>query len=259
MKKAIVTRFRESKAGSAIVAVMGIVVLIAAAIGWAYGSLFSRSARKPSSAFLGVSLQMIAGGAVLLIIATTDIVRAGERTVAPGAGLGAVPLGTPIIAGPAVLAASVLLGHQYGQWTTAAAIVANIVLVGIGLFSAIAISGLTRPFSLAGGVIALVLGIITLADVLRHRDIETTSAYTRADVSSLRPLARAHLRDLAQERRLGLALGLGLTSLGLGFGLARLALTFAFTLSLGGLGFGRRLGRRHLGGPARRQRRTVCV
>ncbi len=42
--------------------------------------------------------------------------------------------------------------------------------VGIGLFSAMAISGLTKPFSLIGGIIALVLGIITLADVLRKRE-----------------------------------------------------------------------------------------
>lgn len=32
--------------------------------------------------------------------------------------------------------------------------------------------------------------LVEIRDVLRHRDIETTSAYTRADVSSMRPLAR---------------------------------------------------------------------
>lgn len=43
-------------------------------------------------------------------------------------------------------------------------------LVGIGLFSAFALSGLSKPFSIIGGIIALVLGIITLADVLRNRE-----------------------------------------------------------------------------------------
>jgi cytochrome c biogenesis protein CcdA/thiol-disulfide isomerase/thioredoxin len=43
-------------------------------------------------------------------------------------------------------------------------------LVGIGLFSAMALSGLTKPFSLIGGAIALVLGLVTLADVLRNRE-----------------------------------------------------------------------------------------
>lgn len=43
-------------------------------------------------------------------------------------------------------------------------------LVGIGLFSTISFSGLTREFALAGGAIALLLGIITIADVLRNKE-----------------------------------------------------------------------------------------
>jgi cytochrome c biogenesis protein CcdA/thiol-disulfide isomerase/thioredoxin len=42
--------------------------------------------------------------------------------------------------------------------------------VGIGLFSAFSLSGLAKPFSLIGGAVALILGIITLADVLRNRE-----------------------------------------------------------------------------------------
>jgi multiple antibiotic resistance protein len=57
---------------------------------------------------------MIAGGILLLIIATVDIVRAGEKTVAPGPLLGVVPLGTPIIAGPAVLTTTLVLQGTYG-------------------------------------------------------------------------------------------------------------------------------------------------
>jgi cytochrome c biogenesis protein CcdA len=43
-------------------------------------------------------------------------------------------------------------------------------LVGIGLFSVFALSGLTKIFSLIGGAIALILGLITLADVLRNKE-----------------------------------------------------------------------------------------
>jgi cytochrome c biogenesis protein CcdA/thiol-disulfide isomerase/thioredoxin len=43
-------------------------------------------------------------------------------------------------------------------------------LVGIGLFSVFSLSGLSRLFSLIGGAIALLLGIITLADVLRNKE-----------------------------------------------------------------------------------------
>ena len=42
--------------------------------------------------------------------------------------------------------------------------------VGIGLFSAFALSGLAKPFSIIGGAIALILGIVTLADVLRNKE-----------------------------------------------------------------------------------------
>ncbi|MDP2796949.1 MAG: cytochrome c biogenesis protein CcdA [Methanoregula sp.] len=43
-------------------------------------------------------------------------------------------------------------------------------LVGIGLFSVISFSGLSRTFALIGGAVALLLGIITIADVLRNKE-----------------------------------------------------------------------------------------
>jgi drug/metabolite transporter (DMT)-like permease len=49
-----------------------VAALLAASIGWACGSMFNRGARKPASAFLGVSMQMIAGGLVLLALSATQ-------------------------------------------------------------------------------------------------------------------------------------------------------------------------------------------
>ena len=43
-------------------------------------------------------------------------------------------------------------------------------LVGIGLFSMISFSGLSREFAIIGGAVALFLGIITIADVLRNKE-----------------------------------------------------------------------------------------
>jgi cytochrome c biogenesis protein CcdA len=43
-------------------------------------------------------------------------------------------------------------------------------LVGIGLFSVFALSGFSRTFALIGGAVALLLGIITIADVLRNKE-----------------------------------------------------------------------------------------
>ena len=49
-----------------------VAALMAASIGWAGGSMFNRSARKPSSPFLGVAMQMITGGAILFGLAATQ-------------------------------------------------------------------------------------------------------------------------------------------------------------------------------------------
>ena len=46
---------------------LGAIVLLAAALCWAAGSVFSRHAAKSDSALLAVSMQMIAGGVLLLI------------------------------------------------------------------------------------------------------------------------------------------------------------------------------------------------
>ena len=58
-----------------------------------------------------------------------------------------------------------LVGSSY-----IAAIFSFHLLLGIGLFSAIAFSGFSRIFSLVGAAIAIVLGLVTLLDVLRNRE-----------------------------------------------------------------------------------------
>lgn len=46
----------------------GIVILLAATMSWAYGSVWSRHADKPASSFLTVGMQMIAAGVALLAL-----------------------------------------------------------------------------------------------------------------------------------------------------------------------------------------------
>jgi drug/metabolite transporter (DMT)-like permease len=46
-----------------------VAAVMAGSIGWAVGSVFNRSARKPSSPFLGVAMQMITGGGILFGLA----------------------------------------------------------------------------------------------------------------------------------------------------------------------------------------------
>lgn len=82
---------------------------------------------------LGILVEdfMIAGGIVLLIIATTDIVRAGERKLAVSPTFGVVPLGTPIIAGPAVLTTTLVLQGDHGYVPVLLSLVLNLLIAWI--------------------------------------------------------------------------------------------------------------------------------
>lgn len=82
---------------------------------------------------LGILIEdfMIAGGVVLLIIATVDIVRAGEQRPRSGSTLGVVPLGTPIIAGPAVLTTTLVLQGSHGYPPVLLSLVVNLLLAWV--------------------------------------------------------------------------------------------------------------------------------
>ena len=79
---------------------------------------------------LGIRVEdfMIAGGVVLLVIAITDIVKAGEKRAPPGPTFGVVPLGTPLIAGPATLTTTLVLVGQYGYPPVIVSLTVNILL-----------------------------------------------------------------------------------------------------------------------------------
>lgn len=79
---------------------------------------------------------MVAGGALLFVIATFDLVseRKPTRRVPD---IGAVPLGTPLIVGPGVLTTSLMLSVDfYHIVITIAAVVANIAVAGAVLMGA---------------------------------------------------------------------------------------------------------------------------
>jgi multiple antibiotic resistance protein len=81
----------------------------------------------------------IAGGLLLLVIAIADLVTLEKiaRRVASGPpdeeddAPGVVPLGVPLIVGPAVVTSSITLLGQYGRAPCVAAFVANLALVGL--------------------------------------------------------------------------------------------------------------------------------
>jgi multiple antibiotic resistance protein len=65
-------------------------------------------------------------------VSMSDLLRAEkvQRQVDPDS-LGAVPIGVPLITGPAVLTTSILLLNEYGVLPTAIALVLNIFIAGL--------------------------------------------------------------------------------------------------------------------------------
>jgi len=80
---------------------------------------------------IGVTVEdfMIAGGAVLFIISVTDLLFPAKRRKTSTVGV--VPLGTPLIAGPAVLTTSLISIDNIGLWPTLLSVVLNIFLAGV--------------------------------------------------------------------------------------------------------------------------------
>lgn len=95
--------------------------------------------------FLGITVAdfMVAGGVLLFVISLTDILALGDRKqVTDLDSLGAVPIGVPLIAGPAVLTTSILLLREYGIVPTVASVTVNILLAGLVFWGADRIYGL---------------------------------------------------------------------------------------------------------------------
>jgi multiple antibiotic resistance protein len=81
--------------------------------------------------YLGITLSdfMIAGGLLLLVLSITDLLSEGKRhRRADPESVGVVPIGVPLIAGPAVLTTALLLAREHGYGPTAAALVGNVAL-----------------------------------------------------------------------------------------------------------------------------------
>jgi len=82
---------------------------------------------------LGITIGdfMVAGGSILFYIAIRDIMGPGKGSGFKGQELGAVPLGTPLIVGPAVLTTSLIIIEEYGLVATLTSVLINIVLAGL--------------------------------------------------------------------------------------------------------------------------------
>ncbi|MBP8302737.1 MAG: MarC family protein [Phycisphaerae bacterium] len=117
---------------------------------------------------LGITIGdfMIAGGVVLFGIAINDLIGSGQRRRTPADELGAVPLGTPMIVGPAVLTTCLVIIPEYGIAPTLIATLLNILLAGlllklssrlVGLLGEAGTKALSKVISLLLAAIAVML------------------------------------------------------------------------------------------------------
>jgi multiple antibiotic resistance protein len=90
--------------------------------------------------FIGVSVSdfLIAGGLILLVLAISDLVLGGgheTRGSVERSDFGAVPIGTPLLAGPATLTTVIVLVERYGALLTVVGLLLNL-LIAWRLFAA---------------------------------------------------------------------------------------------------------------------------
>lgn len=152
------TRERKKVVAQSLITALGV------AIGFiAFGQTIFR--------YLGVTVQdfMVAGGLLLLLISVSDLLSGDKVARKVGSTIGAVPIGMPLIVGPAVLTTALMLVDAHGWVATVSAIVLNIAIAGAVLMSSSTIIRLLGPSGsrVVSKVASLVLAAIAVMMIRR--------------------------------------------------------------------------------------------
>ena len=120
---------------------------------------------------LGITVAdfQIAGGLILLILATRELVTFGPADRGGGDEFGIVPLGMPLIAGPALLTALLILIDTVGLVFTLVSLLMNLAIVAIALCNADRFSRWMGKQGLRGvsKIIALLMAAIAVSLIRR--------------------------------------------------------------------------------------------
>ncbi|MHB8422882.1 MAG: MarC family protein [Leptospirales bacterium] len=131
--------------------------------------------------YMGLSIWdfSIAGGILLLVLSISDLLKdqdppsdgAPFTPLSPPRSLGVVPLGIPIIAGPATLTTSLILSKSGPLWSVSAALLANMLIIFVILSQADRINRIMgRTLSTAiGKIFSLLLAAIAVS--LIHKGV----------------------------------------------------------------------------------------
>lgn len=126
---------------------------------------------KAIFAALGISVAdfQVAGGLILLGLAVRELLGFDENPRSGSADFGVVPLGMPLIAGPALLTALLLLLDTVGLWFTLLSLLVNLLLVKVSFHYARRIESLLGKQGLKGvsKLIALLLAAIAVSLIRR--------------------------------------------------------------------------------------------
>jgi multiple antibiotic resistance protein len=122
-------------------------------------------------AALGITVAdfQVAGGLILLILAIRELVDIGPHDRGGGNEFGVVPLGMPLIAGPALLTALLILIDSVGVVYTVVSLLVNLLIVAIALCNADRFSRWMGKQGLRGvsKLIALLLAAIAISLIRR--------------------------------------------------------------------------------------------
>jgi len=119
----------------------------------------------------------IAGGLVLLIFAILELIRNEEKKRKPVGRVGVVPLGVPLIVGPAVLTTLLVLVDHYGIIPTIISFVINLFIVWIFFIKAENILnffgkggaiGISKIMALLLASIAIMMIRIGIVNIIEH-------------------------------------------------------------------------------------------
>ena len=81
--------------------------------------------------FLGITENdfRIGGGIVLLVLSVYELLFAKDTQRDPGTSVGVVPIGIPLIMGPAALTSIIIVVDNYGYWMSIASLFVNLFIV----------------------------------------------------------------------------------------------------------------------------------
>ncbi len=120
----------------------------------------------------------IAGGMVLLAISLRDILQYEKGHKLPTETMGAVPIGTPLVTGPAVLTTIIILVDSYSMFLTVWSFVINLIIVWLSFSYAAKISNfLGKAGSKAFSKIASLLLAAIAVMMIRKGVIDTITYF----------------------------------------------------------------------------------